>query len=83
MKAFGKNILLKPLRGKDTTETGLYLPESMKTQKNICKIVSIGDEVSDRLNVGDTVAFSTGHSFEYDNEDYIIAEEKNILVVLS
>jgi len=82
MKAFGPNLLLKPVQGKGQTESGLYVPESVRTVKNMCVIVSVGDEVSDRLKVGQTVAFSTGHSFDFENESYIITEEKNILLVI-
>ena len=80
MQAYGKNLILRPVKGKDQTETGLWIPNDTDT-KNTCDVVSIGPDVNPNLD-GKRVIFRTGNSFTYKGVDYFVCKEEEILVVL-
>jgi co-chaperonin GroES (HSP10) len=80
MQAYGKNLILRPIKGKDRTDTGLWIPSDTDT-KNTCDVVSIGPEVDKELD-GKKVIFRNANSFTYRGVDYFVCKEEEILVVL-
>ena len=83
MEAYGKNFLLKPIKGADTTDSGLYVPGGLGDTKNVCEVVDVGPEVQHGIKRGDKVIFSTGKIFTYKGVEYIACKEDEILVVIS
>lgn len=53
MKAYGKNILVKPFPPPEFSEGGLIVPDSAKKPSNKVKVVSIGEKVT-RVKEGQT-----------------------------
>ena len=90
MKAYGKFVLISPAEGKDTTESGIYLPNGVGDQKNHGTIVSVGPDCQidgiklngPRLKVGDHVIHGQAIKFPHDGKDYLIVKEEDILVIL-
>lgn len=79
MKVYGSYILLKPIKQKDTTASGLHLPGGSLDVKNLAEVV---DSKIVNLPIGTQVIFSTGKVFDKDGQQYIVCKEEEILVVM-
>ena len=90
MKAYGKFVLIRPFESKDTTESGIYLPNGVGDQKNHGTIVSVGPDCefdgsntnTRRLKEGDRVIHGQAIKFPHDGVDYLIVKEDDVLVIL-
>ena len=84
MKAYGKFVLIRPFESKDTTESGIYLPNGIGDQKNHGSVVAIGPDCTGTkiLKVGDHVIHGQAIKFPHDGVDYLIVKEDDILVIL-
>ena len=84
MKAYGKFVLIRPFESKDTTESGIYLPNGVGDQKNHGTVVSVGLSCGkeQRIEVGDRVIHGQAIKFPHDGVDYLIVKEDDILVIL-
>ena len=91
MRAYGKFVLILPMEGKDTTESGIYLLNGIGDVKNHGTVVSIGPDCqqysqdasqSMRLKVGDKVIHGQAIKFPNGGKDYLIVKEDDILVIL-
>jgi chaperonin GroES len=87
-------VVIKPQQEEGQTETGLYIPETAQKDKpQQGEVVAVGDgrvldngeRVSVAVNEGDTVYFTKfgPNEVEVDGEEHLIAEEKDILAVVS
>lgn len=83
-------LIVVPLEQKEKTDSGLYLPESVKERPQLGKIVaytvSRNDDGKDNkplCEVGDTVFHSKygGTEVKIDGGDYLILREDDILAV--
>jgi co-chaperonin GroES (HSP10) len=83
MEAYRNNFLLKPVKAKDTTESGIFLPAGSGETKNVCEVVSCGPDVVKKLDPGTRVVFANGKIFTYNGQDFICCNESEIYVVLS
>lgn len=81
MKPVVKNILFKPLPSDETTEGGLFIPESVREVNNKGTIIDIGSRVT-KVKVGDTAfrvknwgepIIINGETHYLMNEDAVIA----------
>ncbi len=80
MKPVKKQILFKPFPPKETTESGLFIPDSVKTVNNKGTIVDIGNEVT-KVAIGE-VGFRVkgwGQEVLVNNEQHFLMEESAIL----
>lgn len=92
LKPIGKNIVLQisEEQTEAKTSSGIFLPSSEKEDKEIAKIVAIGNDIlndektKDVLSVGDEVIYSkySGNKVEIDDEEFLIVEYKDILCVV-
>jgi len=94
LKPLYDKVVIKPQQEEQQTETGLYIPETAQKDKpQQGEVVAVGDgrvlDNGDRVPVsvqeGDTVYFTKfgPNEVEVGGEDYLIAEEKDILAVVS
>lgn len=86
------HVVIEPMQEEEKTESGLYLPETAdKGRPEQGKVVAVGPgkvkdgkRVSPDVKVGDVVLFAKyGPSeIKIGGEEYLVAEEKDILAVL-
>lgn len=74
----GKNVILTPLI--DKLPSGIHLPDSHKPVISRGTVYNIPKTVNS-LMFGDEVVFDpeVAHAFKYENEDYIVVKEKDII----
>lgn len=74
MKPLKRKVLVKPII-KETTDSGLILPEKSKKQ-SMGTVIAIGDQV-EHCKVGDTVSFyeHSGIPYSIDNVEHLFLEE--------
>ncbi|MCC7478422.1 co-chaperone GroES [bacterium] len=83
-------LIVEPLGQKETTESGLYLPESAKERPQLGKVVAYtpgrddnGKSKDALVEVGDVIFHSkySGTEVKIDNSDFLILREDDILAV--
>jgi len=80
----GERVLIKPYKQEEKTQGGIYIPESAKEKKKQGTVIAAGtfkDGKDLPVKAGDTVIYG-GYSqeeVEFEREDYIIVEFKNIV----
>ena len=93
IKPLYDKIVIKPLKESEKTASGIYLPDTASKEKpqqgevvaaGPGKMTNEGKYLTMSVKVGDTVLFSkySPTEVEVDGEDYLIADEKDILAVL-
>ncbi len=85
----GDRVVVQPASREETTKSGLVIPDTAKEKPQRGTIVAVGqgrkDDDGDRIamdvEVGDTVLFAkdAGTEFKYEDEEYLILSEKDIL----
>lgn len=84
-------VVLKLIEAEETTKSGILLASSSKEKPHIARVVAVGPggtvdgkEIKMQLNVGDKVIFSkyAGTEVKYEEEDYIIVRQDDILAVV-
>lgn len=75
------NILVKIESQEEKTSTGIYIPDSAKSQDNQGEVVAVPPGGGEEVAVGDTVMFKTNNTVEIkDNDDlYLAMPFKNII----
>ena len=82
MKAYGKNVIVKPFPASEYSEGGLIVPDSVKKPSNKVSIVSVGHKVT-KVKEGQTgfrVKF-WGDPVEIDGELHFIMNEAAIIAI--
>ena len=80
----GERVLIKPYKQEEKTKGGIYIPESAKEKKKQGTVVAAGtfkDGKELPLKAGDVIIYG-GYSqeeVEFEKEEYIIVEFKNIV----
>lgn len=92
IKPLGDKVVVKPAKVEEKTESGIILPGSAQEKPHQGTVVAVGsgprDEKGNHIALdvkeGDRVIYGKfgGVDLKYDNEDYIVLSEKDILVVL-
>ncbi len=84
-------VVLKIIEAEETTKSGILIASSSKEKPHIARVVAVGPggtvdgkEVKMQVNVGDRVIFSkyAGTEVKYEDEDYIIVRQDDILAVV-
>lgn len=84
-------VVLKLIEAEETTKSGILLASSSKEKPHIARVVAVGPggtvdgkEVKMQLNLGDKVIFSkyAGTEVKYEEEDYIIVRQDDVLAVV-
>ena len=74
MKVINKKILFKPFKGSETTEGGIFVPDSVRKLSNKGEIVEVGERVT-KVKKGDI-----GWRVKNWGEELIIGGEKHFLM---
>jgi len=85
-------VVIKPLENEEkTTNFGFVLRSNDQEKPTIATVVAVGDgglmdgkNVEMKVKVGDKVIFPkySGNEFHYNNEDYIIIKQSDILALI-
>ena len=91
IKPIGDRILVEPL-DKDMEKVGsLYVPDTAKEKPQHGKVVAVGEGRRDgdkliplTVKVGDKVLYGryTGNEIKYDDKEYLIVSESDVLAIL-
>ncbi|SFJ72806.1 co-chaperone GroES [Thermoflavimicrobium dichotomicum] len=92
IKPLGDRIVLEAIEREEKTASGIVLPETAKEKPQEGRVVAVGsgrlDEKGNRVplevKVGDRVIFSkyAGTEVKYDNKEYLILRESDILAIV-
>ena len=91
LKPLADRVVLKLVEVEDTTKSGILLTTASKEKPQIAKVVAVGPgglvngkEVKMQVAEGDKVIFSkyTGTEVKYEETEYIIVRQDDILAVV-
>ncbi|MDO4280642.1 MAG: co-chaperone GroES [Peptococcaceae bacterium] len=92
MKPLGDKVVVKPAKVEEKTESGIILPGSAQEKPHQGTVVAVGPGLRDKdgnhmpldVKEGDRIVYGKfgGVDLKYDNEEYVVLSESDILVVL-
>ena len=92
IKPLGDKVVVKPAKAEEKTESGIILPGSAQEKPHQGTVVAVGPGARDEkgnhipldVKEGDRVIYGKfgGVDLKYEDEEYIVLSEKDILVVL-
>ena len=92
IKPLGDKVVVKPAKAEEKTESGIILPGSAQEKPHQGTVVAVGpgarydkgNHIPLDVKEGDRVIYGKfgGVDLKYDNEEYVVLSEKDILVVL-
>ena len=91
LRPLADRVVLKLVEVEDTTKSGILLTTASKEKPQIAKVVAVGPgglvngkEVKMQVAEGDKVIFSkySGTEVKYEDADYIIVRQDDILAVV-
>lgn len=80
IKPLKDNVLVEFIEGQDIKKSGLIISHKQEEKPQIAKVISVGENVKQVLT-GDFVIVGryVGNKIDYENVEYIILKEKEIL----
>lgn len=85
LKPLHKNVVLKKEKEEKetTTASGIILTDNGKNKPSYATVVAIGPNCEADIKLEDKVVYKeySGTNVQFDDEEYIILEEKDILAV--
>jgi chaperonin GroES len=91
IRPLGDRVVVSMMESEETTKSGIVLPGTAKEKPQIAEVVAIGPgiseegkEISMQVRVGDKVLMSkySGTEVKYDNKEYTILRQGDILAVV-
>ena len=89
LQPLGDRVVVQPAEREETTRSGIVIPDTAKEKPQRGSVIAVGkgrrDDDGDRIPmdvaVGDTVLFAkyAGTEFKFEDEEYLILSEKDIL----
>ena len=89
LQPLGDRVVVQPAEREETTKSGIVIPDTAKEKPQRGSVIAVGkgrrDDDGDRIPmdvaVGDTVLFAkyAGTEFKFEEEEYLILSEKDIL----
>ena len=89
LQPLGDRVVVQPAEREETTKSGIVIPDTAKEKPQRGSIIAVGkgrrDDDGDRIpmdvSIGDTVLFAkyAGTEFKFEDEEYLILSEKDIL----
>lgn len=93
LEPLGDRVVVQPQSREETTRSGIVIPDTAKEKPQRGTVVAVGkgrrDEDGDRIEmdvaVGDTVLFAkyAGTEFKFEDDEYLILSEKDILAKIA
>lgn len=84
VKPLGERVLLEvPQAKEEKTQSGLYVPETVKEKPLEATVVAVGSKVED-VKAGDKVIYSkfAGTEVKVDDKQYLIVEINDVLAIV-
>lgn len=84
-------VAVKVMKSEERTQSGIILTGSMKEENQIAEVVEVGlggfvdgKEIEMYVKKGDKVIISnfSGRKIEYENEEYLIVKQSDILAII-
>lgn len=92
IRPLGDRILVKTLEREEVTKSGIVLPDSAKEKPQEAEVIAVGTgkvlengkKVPLDIKEGDKVIFSKygGTEIKYNNKEYLILSERDILAIV-
>lgn len=91
IKPLGDRVVIKMLESEETTKSGIVLPGSAKEKPQVAEVVAVGPgtvvdgkEIKMEVKAGDKVLISkyAGTEVKYDDQEYTILKQSDILAVV-
>jgi chaperonin GroES len=92
LQPLGDRVVVQPAEREETTKSGIVIPDTAKEKPQRGSVIAVGkgrrDDDGERVpmdvSVGDTVLFAkyAGTEFKFEDEEYLILSEKDILAKL-
>ena len=91
LKPLFDRVILSPEKAQEKSVGGLMLPSASQEKSQIATVVAVGEggmidgkQVEMKLSVGDKVLYTkyAGSEFKFDNQQYIIIKQTDILAVI-
>ena len=91
LKPLGDRVVLKFCEAEETTKGGIILAAASQEKPQTAEILAVGPggivdgkEIKMEVKVGDKVIFPkySGNEFRYNDEDYIIIKQSDILALI-
>ncbi len=92
LQPLGDRVVVQPAEREETTKSGIVIPDTAKEKPQRGSVIAVGkgrrDDDGDRIpmdvSVGDTVLFAkyAGTEFKFEEDEYLILSEKDILAKL-
>jgi len=92
IKPLGDRVVIEPIEREEKTSSGIVLPDSAKEKPQEGKVLAVGSghlkdgqRIPLEVKEGDRVLFSkyAGTEVKYENKEYLIMRESDILAILS
>ena len=91
IRPLGERVLVEAIEQKETTASGIVLPDSSKEKPQEGKVVAVGSgtlkdgvRVALEVQVGDVIIFSkySGTEVKYEGKEYLIMKESDIQAIV-
>lgn len=91
VKPLGDRIIIKVLEKKETTKSGIVLPDAAKEKPQEGEVLAVGSgemvdgkKVPLEVKVGDRVIYSkyAGTEIKMDDEEYLILRQSDVLAIV-
>jgi chaperonin GroES len=89
LQPLGDRVVVQPAEREETTKSGIVIPDTAKEKPQRGNVIAVGkgrrDDDGERIpmdvSVGDAVLFAkyAGTEFKFEEEEYLILSEKDIL----
>jgi chaperonin GroES len=91
LKPLGDRVILKQQEAEEKTQSGIILPDSAREKPQAAVVVAVGPgkeedghKIEMQVKEGDKVIYSkySGTEVKFDDEEYIIVSQKDIMAVV-
>ncbi len=87
IRPLADRVLVEPAAAETKTASGIIIPDTAQEKPQKGKIVAVGPGTKDNpvtLKVGDNILYGkySGTELKYENSDYLIMRESDILAVI-
>jgi chaperonin GroES len=91
LKPLGDKVVLRQQEAEEKTQSGIILPDSAQEKPQAAVVVAVGPgkeedghKIEMQVKEGDKVIYSkySGTEVKYDEEEYIIVSQKDIIAVV-
>jgi chaperonin GroES len=87
IRPLADRVIIEPAAAETTTASGIIIPDTAQEKPQKGTVVAVGPGKKDEpmtVNVGDVVLYGkySGTEFKYENGDYLIMREADIMAIV-